>query len=213
MKTVRFVGNRSVVTIAAMMALGVAATAPAATITSFTYAYSANGYTPSGSYPDSTGVELNDDAAAGLQAYYGDAGWVGTTNSPAKSGSQAQPQIDLTFDQVYNFTNLTITYLNYISGGGIYPPSRVDLSFSDLGVVFSSPQSFTGFGNTSPAVMTNSIDLTGYSGRYIRAEFYGENGPWVFLSELDFTGAVPEPSSVALLGLGGSLVIRRRGGA
>ncbi len=204
--------------IAALIVSSLARADAALSLTNFTYTYNPGGNLPStvtpygGPYPDSTGTELNDNAP--LTSSFGDPGWVGTitVNQP----TLPTPEVDLTFDKEYNFSNLTITYL-VDPNDGIPGPNHVDLSFSIDNVSYSTPQTFTGFDprTSGPAAIeTLTLDLTGHSGQFVKASFMQPASyTWVFLGEMDFTGTIPEPNTVLLAGLGGLLMWRssRRG--
>lgn len=85
-------------------------------------------------------------------------------------------------------------------------------------MTFSSPTQYiltnTPVGAPKSSV-TDALDVTALAdAQYIKIEWfktptYPGLGNWVFLSEVDFD-AVPEPASLALIGVGGMMMLKRR---
>ena len=110
-------------------------------------------------------------------------------------GGGASPQPGITFDlgQVQPLTNVTIFYAD-LYGDGVSAPSSVVISV-DGGTPFTN----TGFDTSINAnqygdARALSIDLTGYTGRYVQMDFYNPvthgapGGEWTALNEVMFFG-------------------------
>lgn len=106
------------------------------------------------------------------------------------------------------------TYNIYYSNSPTVAPasgSSVDYDFSSGGwTQLVGTRSLTAATNGPDAA--NGVETLGVSAQYIGLEFitYGGDASRVGLAEVVFTDAIPEPSSLALLGLGGLLIARRR---
>jgi hypothetical protein len=199
-------------TLAAVAGLALTATSAnaALTVTSYTY--------------DAAGVPIGGGQAALLDAgnlkltdgVYPISAWSDGTNVGFKDGTAAQKLVgkpSVTFDL-----------------GGTVALTTVDIwteeQFRDSGesVTISSSTDGSTWSATTVATTLNwvdqgatygdkvTIDVSALSdGRYFKMVFV-EDGQWTMLTEIDFEGAaVPEPTTTALLGLGGlALIMRRR---
>jgi len=108
----------------------------------------------------------------------------------------------VTFDLGAVFDLSTIQVYSRTSNGTI---TSIDISTSLDDSTYSG---VTGYAYTAPS---GTINVSGeINARYVR--FTPISPDWAMISEVDFNGtAVPEPSTTALLGLGGlALILRRR---
>lgn len=148
-----------------------------------------------------------DSSGAGGGADFFEAGGIGATNT-----------VQLDFDLGGSF-NLTSTDIwGYSFFGTTNTATAITVSYSTDGTNFSGAENIT-LPQTSVAAVqaVQSNALTGLAGTtHVRFLFTDNNGGnRVGLGEVQFDGvaasAVPEPSSTALLGLGGlALILRRR---
>jgi len=181
-------------------------------------AYTDNGYNISDQSPTPTEL-TNGVLGTTVPSPFSDSQWVGI--GPDNDADDGLVQPGLTFDlgTLYELDSLSIHYLSDhpSNGSGVRAPDSVDISFSEDGITYSTPITFTGFLNQeAPFVgtlaFTANVDLTGFSGRFARLEFLNDS-PWTFLSEIQFEGnvsqVIPEPSTLVLLGLGLSLMLRK----
>jgi hypothetical protein len=145
---------------------------------------------PSSSYPDSTGNELQDGARAST-GLFTDPKWVGF--NLVENGGPAVVTFDL--HQETHVNGLTLSYLA-AGNEGIYPPESFSVSFSSDGVNFGPAQSFTttaferGAGISAPSSATRSLNG---QGRYVRLSMthgtgagYNYDGPFLFVDEVQW---------------------------
>ncbi|MEX2673798.1 MAG: PEP-CTERM sorting domain-containing protein [Phycisphaeraceae bacterium] len=131
-----------------------------------------------------------------------------------------QPGITLTLDDTHALANLTVHYFHTEPQGVTAPTSLlVTVGDHDSFVVDDFDDS-----DATPTTVNRevTIDLTGYTGSTIALDFrnsepeiLGFNGEWLGLSEITVQEAqpstvIPEPASLATLGLGALLMLRRR---
>lgn len=212
---------RSVVcTCCAFSFLGLATIAESAPLSVLSYTYSAGNNPASNSntnsaYQDNgdspgTGfdnTELTDGLfpTVGVGTTFLDNRWVGTQNST--DDLQPQPEITFDFGAKYQLNNFTVIY-DVDHSPNIFAPDNVSVSFSNDGVLYSTPVSLTGFDDSSSSQITVSTTLNfpaNSIGRYARLAFYNDE-EWTFIAEISFDGEepppIPEPSSMFLLGCG-----------
>ncbi|OHB56462.1 MAG: hypothetical protein A2Y12_19775 [Planctomycetes bacterium GWF2_42_9] len=74
-----------------------------------------------------------------------------------------------------------------------------------------APISFTGFDTTGGdgIVRALTFDLTGYTGQVVKIAFANVTGEWESINEVIFS--VPEPATLAMLGIGGLFTALRKG--
>lgn len=196
----------------AWAAIGGAAAAAPVQIYADSYATSGVGYA------DSTGVELTDGFIPDSHWYtypYGDP-FVGWQNN--------SPFITFSFDGEQTFGQLIVWADSDRGHAGVVAPLAVSAkingvtysSFSvgppnDAGAHYADPYDWPGAG--TPFILNlggavgDTIELT------VTRNHLG--GDWTFLSEVEFFGAVPEPSTWAAMivgfGMAGAVLRRRRG--
>jgi len=198
---------------AALVVASAGTHASAAVLDTYTYTYSptsGSAFAPDiNDYPDASGTELNDDALG--TATFADPAWVGTIGS---GSTLAKPQVNIDFGGLRSFDDLTVTYM-VAAGSSIDPIASARVIISNDNVFDETPLIFSAEFTTntpSPTVGQAVLDLNGALGRYVQVSFHSPSdlNSWVFLSELDFTGEVPEPASLALLAIGGVTLLSRR---
>lgn len=125
------------------------------------------------------------------------------------------PQPEITFDlgASFDLANVVIHY-GERTPSGIEAPLSVEVLVdgSSVGTFggFDQSDSVANFGD----IRSNTVDLTGQTGQLVTLRIFGDqdtdfNNTFVGLTEVEFN-AVPEPGSLALLGLGGLALLRRR---
>lgn len=191
--------------LAAIVSLTASFATQAAILTSSGYNYI--GSSPSGSYPDSSGLELIDGVAnniawgGGNTISYGDvgalAGWDGYA-----------PTIRFNFAQSVNLTGVTVWAADSDGSAAVYLPSQITLSTTGG---FSQSFSVT---NPVGAGATVPITLSGFSVSSDNLTVTVTPHPadrWTMLSEVIFTGNIPESSqSAAMAGLGALAIVYLR---
>jgi len=146
----------------------------------------------SGGWGDATGNELNDNVTDGITYWENNVGWY------YEGGDR--PLVTFDLGAVYDLS--TIQVYSRTSNGTI---ASIDISTSLDDSTYSG---VTGYAYTAPS---GTIDVSAENyARYVR--FTPISPDWAMISEVDFNGtAVPEPTTTALLGLGGlALILRRR---
>ncbi len=132
------------------------------------------------------------------------------------------PHPGVTFDlgEEFSLAEIWVDYMAAGGNAGVEAPDSVDVSFSNDGINFGDPLTFTGFNDQDTAgnnffSRRLIVDLDGTAAQYINLSFNNDN-QWTFLSEVTFvaqpTAVIPEPTSLSLLGLGlcGFAGLRRR---
>ena len=192
---------------AAMGSLALATSANAAlTVTSYTY--DAAGVQPGGQtvLEDPGNLKLTDGV-------YPISGWNDGTNVGFIGGSAGQLKPGVTFDlggqvdlmtidvwteEQFAYGSESVTISSSVNGSTWSATTVADtLAWVDQGAVFGNKV---------------TIDVSSLpTGQFYKMDFI-EPGQWMMITEVDFEGsAVPEPTTTALLGLGGlALIMRRR---
>lgn len=173
----------------------------AAIISVQNYSFNTN---PNNSYPDTGGSELTDGVKntnvwGGVAPTLADVaplvGWFNTT-----------PSITFNFTAVENVQTVSIWMADSDGSAGVALPSDVTISTAEG---FSQT-----FAITNPAT-TGEIahfDLNGFSINTNNVTISATRvDQWAMISEVEFnTESVPEPSSLAFLGLGSLALLRRK---
>lgn len=200
--------------------------ANAATITGTTYSYDlAPGFTGGGDLylDDIAGTSLNQTDTPFAAGDLND-GVIYTGTNPVTDGGGINSMVawnptpiasTITFDlgALYDINDVTVTTYA-LSGFNLGAATGVSISYSVDNLTYgpASAYIFTDGGNGAIAHTTGS---TATNARYVQLAFDGTPtvGDKWGLTEISIDGvaAVPEPSSTALLGLGGlALLLRRR---
>ena len=140
------------------------------------------------------------------------------TNSGTTYLSASGVVPELTFDLGGTFTVDSVHIWNYRHDNGVvhWGVSTIDISFStDGGSNYGSLIDDLGtFVTASNPESVQSVSFTAVSGvTHIKlTDVQDLGGPYTGFGEIRFGEAIPEPSSLALLGLGGLALLRRRRG-
>jgi hypothetical protein len=206
---------KTILPLAAFAGLALTASSAHAALTVTSYTYDAAGV------PVQTGNALEDPLFSKLtDGIYPDSTWSDGTNVGWKDGTTGQLKPGITFDLggQFDLTTIDVWTEEQFSAGGT---ESVTISTSTDG----STWSLTTVADTLAWVDQGAIEGNGIdygnkvtidvsslpTGQFIKMDFV-EPSQWMMLTEIDFEGtAVPEPSTTALLGLGGlALILRRR---
>lgn len=149
---------------------------------------------PSGSYPDSSGMELIDGVD-------GSAPW-STAVAPWVGWHQTNPTITFNFGSIVTINTVSIEFQGN-GGGGIYRPQSVQI----------------GGGSTVPVadIRTPAVEYLDFNGSWTGSSLtvkMNYRNQWIFVDEVKFSSTtVPDTGSTALLlgaGLIGLAAIRRK---
>ncbi|MCP3849625.1 MAG: PEP-CTERM sorting domain-containing protein [Gammaproteobacteria bacterium] len=163
--------------------------------------YSFDQATDTGSfdYSDWGGVQLTD-GNYGVSPWQTNSGheWVGWVNDPVVN-------IDFVFSGLTTVNSINIGTVQDHPNDVVVPD--LFLSTSSDGINWSLVSSIlTPESNSNNyAYFTKTFDNLSLNSQYYRISAqHNFNGPWTFIDEVDFfqTSAIPEPASLALMGLG-----------
>jgi hypothetical protein len=133
---------------------------------------------------------FNVEVAAGTGPYVG---W--------RTDFDGDPTVTFHFGGTALIDSLTVYADDSDGAGGVNLPDAVVIN----GISYDVDQGAAG---TEPKILTFSN--LGFSGEALDVKFVSSNA-WVFVSEVTFEGSVvPEPASLAALGIGAIALIRRR---
>lgn len=227
--------KRSVSALFAVTILAAAGGASAATLTPVSYVFDqatdcgtycyhdAGAYTPSGSpVPSTPAGELTDGEL-------GYAGWAVGGAGPWVGWTDAQVNIDFTFDATYAFSSVSVGTTQDTVTDVVLPDLRVYSSLNGVdwtlrGTLLTPPSSANNNSSTSTAAHTFlTLDNLAFAAPYVRLTVNNHPGygSFSFLDEVRFdgqaVGGVPEPGAWALMilgfGLAGASLRRRWRGA
>ena len=139
--------------------------------------------------------------------FFWSAGEEGTIfRDDAPDDGTPQPQTVFDLGGEFDLTDLTVHY-GVRPGSGVFGPSSVDIyvdgDFAGNFAGFDNSANIDNFGD----IRSNTFDLTGLSGESVRLDFLSDQ-QWLGLTEIEFNGtSVPEPTSVVLWSLVGSLAV------
>lgn len=181
--------STAIMTSALAISLGIhSQQATAAVIVPTSYSYSVAPNQPNGGtlYHDGSATKLTDDTAPSGNFSGSYAAWKGGQSSV----------ITFSFDQTYDFS--TVQLFTYNNGTWAKYAQNVTVTIGGTSTNFGT------LAADEPVLDVSSLN----SGSSVEISFTNTAETWI--SEVDFDGVVPEPGSLALLGLGGLLIGTRR---
>ena len=108
------------------------------------------------------------------------------------------------------FTDLELTFDLFVDDTGYESTDKFDIEVNDTNVLSLGETDFEG--SLADVWTSYALDLSAFDGSVITIEFIGDTNAGsenFYVDNVEVTG-VPEPASIALLGLGGLALLRRR---
>ena len=113
--------------------------------------------------------------------------------------SSIQPVITFDLGSVVDISSVSFHANNFTSPGDVALPGTITLEFSDDGSAFSNPTTLTTTAEQRADKSVRWLALpVNLASRFVRATLTDGNGPWIFLSEVDFQGLADTGVSVDL---------------